>query len=100
MNRVCGIIIVGDEFIVGIFDFKEASAAPLPLAVEQDALALGERVLKISLVPPVCAYLARLVRAGKFKDSQPPALDRVSPRHSHLDFDGRIHVVLKVADAS
>src|ERR1044072_254315 len=70
-------VVIRDEFVIRIFHFKKSAPPALPLAVEQHALTLWKRVLKISLIPPVSAYLARFINARKLEDAQPSALDRI-----------------------
>ena len=42
VNRVRRIVVVRDEFVVGIFDFEKSAPPALPLAVEQARAALAE----------------------------------------------------------
>src|SRR5262249_50959778 len=66
------------------------------LAIEQDVLALGERLLEVGLVPPVRPNLAGSIDCREFKDPKLAAFDGIGSGYSNFPFDRRERSVFKI----
>src|SRR5215469_5567693 len=100
VNRFSGVFIVGNELIVRVFDLERASPAALPLAIEQDLLALVEGIHQVSLVPPERSYLAGLVHSRELENPELSAFYWIASGDPDLDSNSREHPMLELVDTN